>query len=93
MDNQITKSDMRPQFLGFYTQSTKSWIPIHTISSQSTTTSQIYRFHGFISNSCEICYFISLCYLNTNVMHYLNLKIVCTIFMCKQHEHTYNIHV
>jgi hypothetical protein len=66
MDNQITKSDMWPQLLGFYTQSTKSWNLVHIVPNQSTTTSQIY--------------------LNTNVVHYLNMKIVCMTSMCKQHE-------
>jgi hypothetical protein len=41
-------------------------------------TSQIYKLHGFITNPCEICYFIGSYWLNTKVM--------CTIFMCKQHE-------
>jgi hypothetical protein len=31
-------------------------------------------------------YFIGLYYLNTNVMHYLDMEVVCTIFVCKQHE-------
>jgi hypothetical protein len=25
-------------------------------------------------------------YLNMNVVHYLNTEIMCTIFLCKQHE-------
>jgi hypothetical protein len=49
-------------------------------------TSQIYKLYGFVPNSCKIYYFISLYWLNMNVMHYLNMKVVCTIFMCKQHE-------
>jgi hypothetical protein len=35
-------------------------------------TSQSYKLHGFIPNSCETYYFIGLYILNTNVMHYLN---------------------
>jgi hypothetical protein len=31
--------------------------------------------------------------INMNVMHYLNMKVMCMTFMCKQHEYTYNIHV
>jgi hypothetical protein len=54
-------------------------------------TSQIYRLHGLVPNPCEICYFIGLYYLNMNVVHYLNSEVVCTIFMCKQNEKTYNI--
>jgi hypothetical protein len=46
----------------------------------------MYRFNGFVSNSSEICYFIDLYCLNTNVMHYLNKEVVCIIFVCKQHE-------
>jgi hypothetical protein len=46
-------------------------------------TSQIYRLHGFISNPCEICYFIGSYCLNMNVMHYLNMEVMCMIFVCK----------
>jgi hypothetical protein len=46
----------------------------------------MYRFHGFISNSCKIYYFIGLYCLNTNVMHYFNTEVVCMTFVCKQHE-------
>lgn len=35
---------------------------------------------------CEICYFTGLYCVNTNVVHYLNTKVVCVIFMCKQHK-------
>jgi hypothetical protein len=35
-------------------------------------TSQSYKLHGFIPNSCEIYYFIGLYNSNTNVMHYFN---------------------
>jgi hypothetical protein len=49
-------------------------------------TSQIYKLHGFVSNPCEICYFMGSYHLNMNVMHYLNTKDECTIFMCKQYE-------
>jgi len=48
-------------------------------------TSQIYKLHGFISNLCEIYYFIGAYCLNTNVMDYLNMKVMCMIFMYKQH--------
>ncbi len=51
-----------------------------------STTSHIYMLHEVIPNLCEICYFMSLYHLNTNVMHYLNTKVMCTTFMCKQHE-------
>ncbi len=50
------------------------------------TSSQIYRFHGFVSNSCEICYFMVANCLNMNVMHYLNTKIVCVTFVCNEYE-------
>ncbi len=50
------------------------------------TTSQIYKVHGFIPNSCEIYYFIGLYWLNMNVVHYLNMKVECMIFICKQHK-------
>jgi hypothetical protein len=46
--------------------------------------SQIYKLHRFVL--FEICYFIGLYYLNTNVMHYLNTKIMCMTFLCKQHK-------
>jgi hypothetical protein len=47
-------------------------------------TSQIYKLHGFIPNLCEIYCFMGLCHLHTNVMHYLNTKIMCTTFVCKK---------
>ncbi len=49
-------------------------------------TSQIYKLHVVVPYLCEICYLIGLYYLNMNVVHYLNLEVVCTSFMCKQHE-------
>jgi hypothetical protein len=49
-------------------------------------TSQIYKLHGFVLNLCENCYFISSYCLNMNVVHYLNMKVVCIVFVCKQHE-------
>ncbi len=48
--------------------------------------SQIYRLHGFIPNSCKICYFMGLYCLNTNVMHDSNMEIMCMTFVCKQHK-------
>jgi hypothetical protein len=51
-----------------------------------TTTSQIYKLHGFFPNPYEICYFINSNCFNTNVVHYLNTKVVCTIFVCKQQK-------
>ncbi len=44
----------------------------------SQDSSQIYRFHGFIPNLCEISYFMGL--------YCLNMKVLCTTFVCKQHE-------
>jgi hypothetical protein len=49
-------------------------------------TSQVYRLHEFVSNPCEIYYFMGSYHLHTNVMHYLNTKFVCMTFMCKQYE-------
>jgi hypothetical protein len=43
-----------------------------------TKASKIYKLHGFIPNLCEIYYFISSYWLNT--------KVECTIFVCKQHK-------
>jgi hypothetical protein len=48
--------------------------------------SQIYKLHGFIPNPCENCYFMGSYSLNMNVMHYLNMEVMCTTFVCKQHE-------
>jgi hypothetical protein len=48
--------------------------------------SQIYKLYDIVSNLGEICYFIGLYCLNMNVVHYLNMEVVCMIFMCKQHE-------
>ncbi len=56
-----------------------------------SSSQQIYKFHGFISNLCEIFYFIYLYCLNKNVVHYVNTKIMCTTFMRKQHDYIYNI--
>jgi hypothetical protein len=39
------------------------------------------KFHGFVLNLCEIYYFMDLYCLNMNVVHYLNTKIMCMIFM------------
>ncbi len=47
-------------------------------------TSQIYKFHRFIPNPCEICYCVDSYHLNTNVMHYLDTEVMCTTFMCKK---------
>jgi len=44
-----------------------------------TKASQIYKLHGFVPNPCEICYFVGSYWLNTNVVHYLNMKVECTI--------------
>ncbi len=49
-------------------------------------TSQIYRLHGFVSNSCKIYYFMVSYHLNTNVVHYLNSEVMCMIIVYKQHE-------
>jgi len=49
-------------------------------------TSQIYRLHGFVLNPCKIYSFTGSYHLHTNVMHYLNTKVVCMTFMCKQYE-------
>jgi len=57
------------------------------------TTSQIYKFHGFIPNLCEICYFISSYCFNTNIMHYFKTEVVCMIFVCKQHTHTHTYNI
>jgi hypothetical protein len=57
------------------------------------TTSQIYKLHKFIPNLWKICYFIGLYCLHTNVMHYLNTKVMCMTFGYKQHKQTYNTHV
>jgi hypothetical protein len=48
--------------------------------------SHIYKLHGFVPNLCEIYYFIGSFCLNMNVMHYLNVTVMCTTFMCKQHK-------
>jgi len=64
-------------FFVVWTTSTMMWVLWLSKSSQD------YRVHGFISNPCKKNYFINLYYLNTNVMHYLNTKVVCTTFMCK----------
>ncbi len=50
----------------------------------------IYKLHGFIPNLCKIYYFICLYCLNMNVVHYLNMDIMCMTNLCKQHEQTYN---
>jgi len=52
------------------------WIP----------SSQIYRFHRFVSNLCKICYFMGSYHLHMNVMHYLNMKVMCRTFVYKQYE-------
>jgi hypothetical protein len=49
-------------------------------------TSQIYKLHGFVPNLCEICYFMGSYRLHINVMHYLNMEVVCMTFVCKQHK-------
>jgi len=49
------------------------------------TSTQIYRPYGFLSNLCEICYFMGVYCLNMNVIHYFNMKVVCTTFVCIQH--------
>jgi hypothetical protein len=49
------------------------------------TSTQIYRPHGFLSDLCEICYFMGAYCLNMNVIHYstlFNMKVVCTTFVC-----------
>jgi hypothetical protein len=43
-------------------------------------------FHEFVPNLCKVYYFISSYCLNTNVMHYLSMEVMCTTFVCKQHE-------
>jgi len=48
-------------------------------------TSQIYMLHGFVPNTCEICYFMGSYCINMNVMHCLNTKVMCTTFVCKQY--------
>jgi hypothetical protein len=48
--------------------------------------SQIYMLHGFVPNPCEICYFMGLYHLHMNAMHYLNKKVMCMTFVCKQYE-------
>jgi hypothetical protein len=48
--------------------------------------SQIYKLHGFTPNPCKVCYFIGSYWLNMNVVYYLNTKVVCMIFVCKQHK-------
>jgi hypothetical protein len=53
-----------------------------TLSVVKIITSQNYRLHGFVPNSCEICYFMGSYHLHMNVMHYLNMEVVCTTFMC-----------
>jgi hypothetical protein len=60
----------------------KHWISMLLL----TKSSKIYKLHGIIPNPCEICYFIGSYWLNMNVVHYLNTKVMCTIFVCKQHE-------
>jgi len=52
----------------------------------SMPTSQIYRLHGFIPNQCKIYYFMGSYCLHTNVMHYVNMKVICVTFVCKQYE-------
>jgi hypothetical protein len=49
----------------------------------SNATSQMYKIHGSIPNMCEIYYFMALYNLNMNVMHYLNMEVLCITFMCK----------
>ncbi len=49
-------------------------------------TSQIYKLHGFVPNSCEFCYFMGSYCLHTNVMHYLNMEVIYMTFMYKQHK-------
>jgi hypothetical protein len=56
-------------------------------------TSQNYRLHGFVTNLCEIYYFRGSYHLHTNVMHYLNMEVVCLTFVCKQYKYAYDIHV
>jgi hypothetical protein len=60
----------------------KRWISMLLL----TKSSEIYKLHGFVPDPCEIYYFIGSYWLNMNVMHYLNTKVMCTIFVCKQHE-------
>ncbi len=66
--------------------------------------SQIYKLHGFIPNQYKIYYFMDSYCLNTNVMHYLNMEVVCMTLclnntnkhitsMYKQYEHAYDIRV
>jgi hypothetical protein len=62
-------------------------------NSYGLCTSQIYMLHEFVPNPCKIYYLIGSYCLNTNVIHYLNTKIVCTTFVCKQHEYTYTIQI
>ncbi len=51
--------------------------------------SQIYKLHGFVPNPCKIYYFMGSYCLHTNVIHYLNIKVVCMTFMCKNtNKHT-----
>jgi hypothetical protein len=49
-------------------------------------TSQTYKLHGFVPNPYEVYCFVGLYCFNTNVMHYLHMKVMCMIFVCKQHE-------
>jgi len=59
---------------------------IRNLKVKGVYTSQIYRFHGFIPNLCEICYFMGLYCLYMNVMHYLNMEVVYTTIVCKQYK-------
>ncbi len=49
-------------------------------------TSQIYKLHGFVLDLCEIYYFMGSYWLNMTIMDYLNMEVMCMIFMYKQHE-------
>jgi hypothetical protein len=49
-------------------------------------TSQIYMLHGFIPNLHEICYFMNSYHLHINVMHYLNIEVMCMSFVSKQYN-------
>ncbi len=49
-------------------------------------TSKFYKFHGFIPNMCKVCYFMGLYCLHANLMHYLNIEVMCMTFLSKQYK-------